>query len=151
MFGSKKTVNFSNNHTLISRSAKIVGDLYFSGDLQIEGRVCGNILVESGHDARIVVAESGIVEGEIRVPVAVINGHVSGDIHSSKHVELAAKAVVVGSVHYQLIEMVKGSQVNGSLICTDTAAAGEKDVTALTGLAKPVPALSPLAEMTKEG
>lgn len=150
MFGSKKTVNFSNNHTLISRSAKIVGDLYFSGDLQIEGKVCGNILVESGQDARIVVAESGVVEGEIRVPVAVINGHVCGDIHSSKHIELAAKAVVVGSVHYQLIEMVKGSQVNGNLIYTGTAAVGEKDITALPGLAKPIPALSPLAETTKE-
>src|SRR5690606_405467 len=106
---------------------------------------CGNILVESGQDARIVVAESGVVEGEIRVPVAVINGHVSGDIHSSKHIELAAKAVVVGSVHYQLIEMVKGSQVNGNLIYTGTTLAGEKDITALPGLAKPVAALSPLA------
>lgn len=137
MFGSKKTSNFSNSHTLISRTAKIVGDLYFSGDLQLEGRVCGNIMVEAGQDARIVVAESGVVEGEIHVPVAVINGHVNGDIHSSKHIELAAKAVVVGSVHYQSIEMVKGSQVNGNLIYTGTNAAVEKDVTTLSLNSKP--------------
>lgn len=116
MFSKKSSTAFSNNHTLLSRSTKIVGDLYFTGELQIEGKVCGNIVVESGQDGRVVVAESGVVEGEIRAPIAVINGHVSGDIHSSKHVELAAKAVVVGSVYYQLIEMVKGSQVNGSLI-----------------------------------
>lgn len=115
MFGSKKAIAF-NNHTLISRSARIVGDLFFSGDLQIEGKVCGNITAEPGQEARLVVAESGVVEGEIHVPVAVINGHVSGDIHSTKHVELAAKAVIVGSVHYHLLEMVKGSQVNGKLI-----------------------------------
>lgn len=127
MWGKKKTMAFSNNHTLISRSSRIVGDLHFSGDLQIEGKVSGNVIVEAGQDAKVVVAESGVVEGEIHVPIAVINGHVVGDIHSSKHIELAAKAVVVGSVHYQLIEMVKGSQVNGNLIYSGASAAPDKN------------------------
>lgn len=115
---------FSNNHTLISRSAKIVGDLYFSGDLQIEGKVCGNIIAEGDKDAKLVVAEHGFVEGDIQVSVAVINGRVNGDIHSSKHIELAAKAIVDGSIHYQLIEMVKGSQVNGNLIFSGAEQSG---------------------------
>ncbi len=126
MFGSKKKIAFSNNHTLISRSAKIVGDLHFSGELQIEGKVCGNIIADAEEDARVVVADSGIVEGEIRVPVAIINGQIHGDLHSTKHVELAAKAVVVGNVYYQLIEMVKGAQVNGNLIYSGSGAAPSK-------------------------
>jgi len=107
---------FSNNHTLISRGTKVVGDLHFAGDLQIEGTVMGNIIADNGNDAKLVVAEKGRVEGEIRVPMVIINGSVNGNVHSTKHVELAAKAVVEGNVHYQLIEMVKGSQVNGSLV-----------------------------------
>ncbi|MGD8174716.1 bactofilin family protein [Marinimicrobium sp. ARAG 43.8] len=107
---------FSNNHTLISRGTKVVGDLHFTGDLQIEGTVVGNIIADNGNDAKLVVAERGSVEGEIRVPVVIINGNVNGNVFSGKHVELAAKAVVEGNVHYQLIEMVKGSQVNGSLV-----------------------------------
>ncbi|WP_111642614.1 bactofilin family protein [Marinimicrobium alkaliphilum] len=107
---------FSNNHTLISRGTKIVGDLHFSGDLQIEGHVSGNIIAENGNDAKLVVAEKGVVEGEIRAPMVVINGRVVGNVYSAKHIELAAKAVVEGNVEYQLIEMVKGSQVNGSLV-----------------------------------
>lgn len=107
---------FSNNHTLISRGTKVVGDLHFTGDLQIEGTVVGNIVADNGNDAKLVVAEKGSVEGEIRVPVVIINGSVNGNVHSTKHVELAAKALVEGNVHYQLIEMVKGSQVNGSLV-----------------------------------
>ena len=150
MFGSKKTINFTNNHTLISRASKIVGDLYFSGDLQVEGKVCGNIMVESGQDARIVVAESGIVEGEIRVPVAVINGHVSGDIYSSKHIELAAKAVVVGSVHYQLIEMVKGSQVNGNLIYSGANGTDEKDSSAHSGHRSALPSRAAVVDSIKQ-
>lgn len=123
MWGKKSAMAFSNNHTLISRGTKIVGDLHFTGDLQIEGHVCGNIMAESGNDAKLVVADKGVVEGEIRVPMVIINGNVNGNVHSSKHVELAAKAVVEGNVHYQLIEMVKGAQVNGSLVYSGSPSA----------------------------
>ncbi len=117
MWGKKgNTMAFSNNHTLISRGTKVVGDLHFTGDLQIEGTVEGNIIADSGNDAKLVVAEKGSVEGEIRVPMVIINGRVNGNVFSTKHVELAAKAVVQGNVHYQLIEMIKGAQVNGSLV-----------------------------------
>lgn len=119
MFGSRKTSGFSNHHTLISRATRLEGDIHFAGELQIEGKVVGNITAEPGQEARVVVAETGFVEGDIRVPSAVINGFVQGDIHSSTHVELAAKAVIVGDVNYISIEMVRGSQVNGSLICSD--------------------------------
>jgi len=112
---------FSNNHTLISRGTKVVGDLHFAGDLQIEGTVIGNIIADNGNDAKLVVAEKGRVEGEIRAPMVIINGSVNGNVYSTKHVELAAKAVVEGNVHYQLIEMVKGSQVNGSLVYSGTS------------------------------
>ncbi|MDO3386714.1 polymer-forming cytoskeletal protein [Gilvimarinus sp. SDUM040013] len=107
---------FSNSHTLISKGTSIIGDVHFTGDLQVEGKVKGNIIVEGGADAKLVVADKGVVEGEIRVPMVVINGKVIGNVYSSKHVELAGKAVVEGNVHYQLIEMVKGAQVNGSLV-----------------------------------
>ncbi|UTF59398.1 polymer-forming cytoskeletal protein [Gilvimarinus sp. DA14] len=107
---------FSNSHTLISKGTNIVGDIHFTGDLQIEGRVTGNIMVEGGGDAKLVVANNGVVEGEVRVPMVVINGKVVGNVFSTKHVELASKAVVEGNVHYNLIEMVKGAQVNGALV-----------------------------------
>ncbi len=112
---------FSSNHTLISKGTSIVGDIHFSGDLQVEGTVKGNIIAESGNDAKLVIANKGVVEGEINVPMVVINGNVTGNVCSTKHIELAAKAVVEGNVHYQLIEMVKGAQVNGSLLYGEPA------------------------------
>ena len=107
---------FSNNHTLISRATKVIGDLHFTGELQLEGKVTGNVIAEDEKDAKLVIADTGIVEGEIRVPVVVVNGKVLGNIYSSKHLELAAKGNVTGTVHYHSIEMVKGAQVNGSMI-----------------------------------
>src|SRR5690606_41838241 len=109
---------FSNNHTLISRATKVVGDVYFTGELQLEGKVTGNIIAENEKDAKLVVADTGLVEGEIRAPIVIVNGKVLGNIYSSKHLELAAKGNVVGSVYYHSIEMVKGAQVNGSMVNT---------------------------------
>lgn len=103
-------------HTLISRQTEISGDVRFTGELIIEGTVRGNIFAEDESAALVRVAETGVVEGEICVPSAVINGLVRGDVHCAKHLELAAKAVVSGNVYYSLIEMVMGSEVNGNLM-----------------------------------
>ncbi len=107
---------FSENvTTLVSKSTEINGDLFFSGTLEVEGKIKGNIYAEADAPAEVRIRESGFVQGEIKVPSIIINGAVEGDVYSSEHVELAAKARVVGNVYYHMIEMVMGSEVNGSL------------------------------------
>ncbi|MCZ6829949.1 MAG: polymer-forming cytoskeletal protein [Gammaproteobacteria bacterium] len=117
MLGSKDKVGFStsSNTTLISRDTEVVGDIKFSGNLDIEGVVRGNIIAQSGKDAVVRIVDKGRVEGEIRAPSVIINGAIVGDVYSSKHLELAAKAKVRGNVHYNQVEMVIGAEVNGSL------------------------------------
>jgi len=110
-----KTKFSENVTTLISKTTEINGDLHFSGTLEIEGKIHGNIYADGGSPAELRIRESGLVQGEIKVPSIIINGLVEGDVYSSQHIELAAKARVVGNVYYHLIEMVMGSEVNGSL------------------------------------
>jgi cytoskeletal protein CcmA (bactofilin family) len=118
MFGKKdkKTTFAAGGTTLISKNTEVVGDIHFSGTLMIEGHIKGNVYAVDADNAQARVLESGKVEGEIRVPSLVINGSVTGNVYSSKHIELAAKTVINGNVHYSLIEIVKGAQVNGSLV-----------------------------------
>jgi cytoskeletal protein CcmA (bactofilin family) len=106
----------SQSTTLISKDSEIDGNITFSGDLEIQGLVRGNIAASPDSKATVRVVEGGRVEGEVHAPIVIINGRIVGDVHCSEHVELAAKAEVEGNVHYNLIEMVKGSQVNGSLM-----------------------------------
>ena len=116
MLGSKKAAfSVSGSTTLISRDTVIIGDVHFCGNLDVEGLVQGNIIAQPGVDALVRVVGKGRVEGEIRVPSVIINGTVQGDVHSSKHLELASKGRVQGNVFYTLVEMVAGSEVNGSL------------------------------------
>ena len=118
MWGKGGDMAFSggDSTTLISKDSEVIGDLKFSGDLEIQGVVRGNIIAKAEKGAAVRIVDGGRVEGEVHAPKVMINGEMVGDVHSSEHVELAAKAQVNGNVHYNLIEMVKGSQVNGSLL-----------------------------------
>lgn len=118
MFGSNDKGKIAQGpaHTLISGQTEISGDIRFTGELIVEGRIRGNIYADDESAAVIRVTETGVVEGGIWVPSAVINGLVKGDVHCVKHIELAAKGVILGDVYYTLIEMVMGSEVNGSLM-----------------------------------
>ena len=116
MLGSKKsTISVSGKTTLVSSDTVILGEIRFSGVLDIEGLVRGNIIAEPGKEALVRVVDKGRVEGEIRVPSVVINGTVQGDVYATRHLELAAKARVQGNVFYVLVEMAAGAEVNGSL------------------------------------
>ncbi len=122
MLGSKKVVtSVSGGTTLISKDTEIVGDISFCGNLDIEGKVVGNIVAVAGKDALVRVIDKGCVQGEIRAPSVMINGRVEGSVHASKHLELAAKAQVAGDVYYTLVEMAVGAEVNGNMMHVDNA------------------------------
>ncbi|HEY8682246.1 MAG TPA: polymer-forming cytoskeletal protein [Rhodanobacter sp.] len=104
----------SHETSLIARGTVIRGDLRFSGNLHLDGRIEGTVLAE-GEDAVLTLSEHGQVQGEIRVPHALINGHVTGDVHVSARLELAPQARIDGDLRYHTLEMAAGAQVNGRI------------------------------------
>jgi len=104
--------------TLIAANTRVEGDIHFSDQILVNGEIRGNVFADTESDAGLTVSAKGSVAGEIRVPNVVVNGRVQGDIHASRHVELAAEARVEGNVYYNLIEMVMGARVDGSLVYT---------------------------------
>jgi cytoskeletal protein CcmA (bactofilin family) len=102
--------------TIIGQQTRIEGDLRFSGGLHIDGRVHGNVIAEGDGNSVLTVSEHGNIEGNVQVPNVILNGTVTGNVDSNERIELAAKARVYGDVHYKLIEMAMGSEVNGSLV-----------------------------------
>ncbi len=113
MLGRKDSNHFRGTTTLIAKGAVITGDLHFSGNLEVEGTISGNVIAVDGAEARVRVLQSGLVEGIIDVPVVIINGRVHGDTHASSQLYLAAHAIVEGNIRYQSLEIEKGAQVNG--------------------------------------
>ncbi|XOV83445.1 MAG: polymer-forming cytoskeletal protein [bacterium] len=106
---------FDKGVTLIAPHTEVVGDVSFSDQLYVAGKVTGNV-VASGEKATLVVSEEGCVAGEVRVPNIIINGLIEGNVYASNKVELAPQAKVKGNLYYKLIEMQLGALVDGQLV-----------------------------------
>ena len=105
--------------TVIGRGTVISGDLQFAGGLHLDGVVRGNVSGDQESGSTLTVSEQGAVEGDVRVENLILNGAVVGDVYANERVELAANARVTGTVHYRLLEMAMGAEVNGQLVHGD--------------------------------
>ena len=146
MFGSGKGKSANHGHhaveTLVGPRAVIRGDVNFTGGLYVEGTIHGKVVADEGSAAVLTIADKGRVEGEVRAPVVVINGHMQGDVYASERVELAANARVQGNIHYKVVEMAAGAMITGRLIHADAPLAQ------LTG---PEPTPAPAARVKAKG
>lgn len=117
MLNRKRATRDSHCHdtSLIARGTIVRGDIQFTGALHLDGCIQGAVIAET-EDAVLTISEQGQVIGEIRVPHAVINGRVDGNVLSDARLELAAQACISGDVHYCLLEMAAGAQVNGRMV-----------------------------------
>jgi cytoskeletal protein CcmA (bactofilin family) len=114
------------HHTLISKGTRIIGEVHFTGELNVEGQLVGNIIADA--NSELLISQSGQIEGQIQAPKIIVRGLIQGDIHCTKHLELGATAVVNGNVFYTVLEMVKGAQVNGNLIYVKESEGKKKTV-----------------------
>jgi cytoskeletal protein CcmA (bactofilin family) len=101
--------------TLIAEGVEINGDIRVSGGIQIDGKINGSVISDD-KDAIIRVSHTGSIRGEIRAPNIILNGNVEGNVYCGTHLELSERAVVSGDLHYSVIEMLVGAQVNGKMI-----------------------------------
>lgn len=111
--------------TLIAQGTEISGDVRFLGNMEVEGVVNGNLFALDQDAGTIRVMENGCVQGDVQVPNVVVNGRVEGDVHACKYLELGNNAMVEGNVHYNILEMVRGAQINGKLIYTEEDSSSE--------------------------
>ena len=116
MWGSRAaTLKSQLIDSLIGESCRVVGDVYFEGELHIDGYIQGNIYAKPGKEATVIIGETGCVEGEVVSPVVVINGAVMGDVRAECKLHLGECSKVEGTVYYHLIEMEVGAEINGAL------------------------------------
>jgi cytoskeletal protein CcmA (bactofilin family) len=106
--------------SLIGISARIEGDLCFTGGLRIDGEVHGNVIAAEGGDSLLIVSEYARIEGDVRCANLVVNGYIEGHVYASELLELQAKGRIIGNVHYKLLEMHGGATVTGQLTYQQT-------------------------------
>jgi len=107
--------------SLVGISARIEGDICFTGGLRIDGEVHGNVIGGESTENVLVVSEHARVEGDVHCATLVVNGYIAGDVFASELLELRPKGRIVGNVHYKRLEMHNGATVAGTLTRTPRA------------------------------
>lgn len=119
----------SSNLSTLSAGVNYEGNISGSGELQVDGKLKGDIRV-----ARVVIGENGSVEGNVAADVVEIRGRVSGTV-AGKSVKLFASSRVEGDITQEQLSVEQGAWFQGRCI----QAKREVPVTAATSPAQSAP------------
>jgi len=108
---SKKEVeNLTQISTIIGKGTIISGDIESSGNIRIEGKVIGNVKAKS----KVVLGDSGIIEGNVFAVNAEIAGEIKGILEASEIVVVKSTGHVNGDIITQKLSVDSGATINGS-------------------------------------
>ena len=119
MFGKKKQSAASSsgsslkrtNHTpsIISEDVRLTGGLSSQGEVQLDGRIEGDLRVK-----HLVIGHTGMIEGVIEADSVIVKGKIIGSLIANK-VTIESTAEVHGDVFHDTLSIEAGAIIEGSL------------------------------------
>jgi cytoskeletal protein CcmA (bactofilin family) len=92
--------------TVLTRDTEFRGTVGFTGELQLNGRLEGEILSEDG---TLVIGDTALVKADIRAKKVVVRGRVFGNILARERLELVGSARVFGDVQTGALAIEQGA------------------------------------------
>jgi cytoskeletal protein CcmA (bactofilin family) len=103
-------INQQEISTIIGEDYVFTGELKGTSIVRIEGKIIGNVHIESG----IVLGEKGSIEGDVVTRSAIIYGTVHGNLKATQ-LEIKKTGYVTGDITTDTLEIELGAQYNGRL------------------------------------
>ncbi len=113
---SKKDKMSKNNEVqstavnLICDGTSITGDIQASRDIRIDGFLNGKMKV----NGKVVVGNTGKIQGDVHCKTIDVSGMVEGNIFASEMVNLKNSAVILGNITTDKISVEPGAKFTGS-------------------------------------
>ncbi len=95
--------------SIVAADLRVEGALTSTGATRIEGTVIGKVQAEP----QVLVAERGIVEGDVHASEAVVDGKVTSSMLGHERVELQPSAVIEGNITTSRLLVHEGARVRG--------------------------------------
>jgi len=89
---------------VLSSDVEIKGNLKFSGELTMEGKLEGEI----SSDGVLHLGESGAVNGNVNVNTVVVRGKINGNVVAKDKIEIKSKAEVFGDIRAAKLVIEEG-------------------------------------------
>lgn len=112
MAENRKPKDLSDTLNLIGLDTKIEGNIKTKHDAKLSGHLIGNIET----DKKVIISESGLIEGNVKCSTIVVAGTITGSIKVSGKVKLMATALVNGDIYTKNLKVEEGAEFNGDCI-----------------------------------
>lgn len=123
MFGSKKnkeantntdtgsTASKSGSLNTLVKGTSIKGDIKAESDIRIDGKINGTL----NCSAKVIIGQTGLVEGEITCINAVIEGRFDGNLVVKETLSLKETAIINGDASYDKLIVQQGAVINAAI------------------------------------
>lgn len=98
------------NINIIRVGTSIKGEIECSGDIRIDGKLYGTLQCKG----KVVVGESGVIEGEVYCKNADISGTIHAQLQVKELLNLRATAKLVGDISTGKLAIEPGANFTGS-------------------------------------
>lgn len=98
-------------HCLITGNLQIRGDVYFSGQLRVDGRIDGKVSIFEGGKGMLIVSKGGVINGPVFATSVLADGTVNGPMDVLEKLECRPNAVIRGRVVYGSIHITDGAKI----------------------------------------
>jgi cytoskeletal protein CcmA (bactofilin family) len=98
-------------HCLITGNLQIRGDVYFSGQLRVDGRVDGKVSVFEGGRGQLIVSKGAVINGPVMATSVLADGTITGPMDVEERLECRANAVIRGRVVYGSMHIADGAKI----------------------------------------
>lgn len=95
---------------IIAAGTTFIGDMVTTGDCRVDGTVKGNIKSK----AKVIIGQSGNIEGEIVCQSVEIEGNAKANINAVELLSLKSTAVLVGNIIVGKISIEPGANFIGN-------------------------------------
>jgi cytoskeletal protein CcmA (bactofilin family) len=102
--------NETPNISLIGAGTAIVGEVSAKGDIRIDGSVKGKLNVHG----KIVLGNSGMIEGEVKAASADISGSIIGQMNISGALSMKATSKIEGDIKVGKLSIEPGALFTGN-------------------------------------
>lgn len=94
----------------LDSGSRLVGDLRFDDTFRVDGRFEGRI----HSSGRLVVGDTGEIEGEVRVAHVHVAGTIRGTVADAEKVEIVASGKIYGELRTRSLIIADGAVLEGS-------------------------------------
>jgi len=97
----------------IGKTVTIKGEVTAAEDMVIYGRLEGTLTVKDHHT--LTIGKGAIILAEVVAYSAVVEGHVTGNVHTAQQLEISPDGIILGDVRTPSLVIRDGATLKGSV------------------------------------